>query len=249
MRICCVSDTHGLESSITKHMPQADMVIHAGDFTRVGKDHEIITFLEWWNNLDYKFKCLVGGNHDWGLQLAPSWFESEFAARMKGAGKTDFYLNDSGVEIEGIKFYGSPWTPRFFDWAFNLREHSPANDNMAEHWGPSRVKYTAEECWGKIPHETNVLITHGPAEFIGDELEGGGNVGCPVLADYLSNMGPNLKLHVSGHVHSGYGQYAAGYSWPRGIGRAYNPYIAVNAAVCTEQYRPKNKPIVVEINI
>ena len=28
----------------------------------------------------------------------------------------------SGCEIEGLKFYGSPWTPVFYDWAFMLPE-------------------------------------------------------------------------------------------------------------------------------
>ena len=30
------------------------------------------------------------------------------------------YLEDSGVEIDGVRFWGSPWTPTFMDWAFML---------------------------------------------------------------------------------------------------------------------------------
>ena len=32
------------------------------------------------------------------------------------------YLNDSSVELFGYKIFGSPWTPWFYDWAFNLSE-------------------------------------------------------------------------------------------------------------------------------
>lgn len=31
------------------------------------------------------------------------------------------YLEDSGTVIEGIRFYGSPWQPEFFGWAFNAK--------------------------------------------------------------------------------------------------------------------------------
>ena len=30
------------------------------------------------------------------------------------------YLQDSSVEIYGLKIYGTPWQPEFCGWAFNL---------------------------------------------------------------------------------------------------------------------------------
>jgi len=54
-------------------------------------------------------------------------------------------VQDSSINIEGIKIYGSPWQPSYHDWAFNL-----------ERGEAIRKK------WDLIPGDTDVLITHGP---------------------------------------------------------------------------------------
>ena len=35
------------------------------------------------------------------------------------------YLEDNAVELYGYKFYGSPWQPKFHDWAFNKARGKP----------------------------------------------------------------------------------------------------------------------------
>ena len=61
--------------------------------------------------------------------------------------------DDSGIEIEGIKFWGSPWSNQFGNWAFMA-------DDITLY----------EQAWSKIPEDTQVLITHGPAKGLGDEV-------------------------------------------------------------------------------
>ena len=97
------------------------------------------------------------------------------------------YLQDSEVTIDGIKFYGSPWQPEFYNWAFNL----PRGEKLAQKWA-------------EIPDNTDVLITHGPAYGILDYAPMGGHVGCEELYKRISDIKP--KIHVCGHIHNSYGQ-------------------------------------------
>jgi Icc-related predicted phosphoesterase len=89
-----------------------------------------------------------------------------------------------------------------------------------------------------IPKDTNILITHGPANNILDKLENEvDHVGCEDLEYKVKYELSNLKLHTVGHIHHSYGTYSNNY------GTAY-----VNASICTESYDPTNAPIVVDIH-
>ena len=94
------------------------------------------------------------------------------------------------MEIMGIKFWGSPWQPEFFDWAFNASR------------GEEIRQY-----WDKIPTGIDVLITHGPPFKLGDQTDIGEHVGCLDLLDAIERVKP--KLHVFGHIHEGYGVTSA----------------------------------------
>ena len=43
----CMSDTHALTPHFRFDIPQGDIFIHAGDFTRCGQREEVIEFNEW----------------------------------------------------------------------------------------------------------------------------------------------------------------------------------------------------------
>jgi hypothetical protein len=60
------------------------------------------------------------------------------------------YLQHESVEIEGLKIFGSPYQPLFYNWGFQYHA--------------SR----AEEIWSAIPKDTDILITHGPPHGILD---------------------------------------------------------------------------------
>ncbi len=178
MRIVCVSDTHGWHA--LTELPPGDILVHAGDCTRRGRLDNVEEFNEWLGTLNhlYRYKVVIAGNHDFCFQEKPA----EARARITNA----IYLEDSGCEIEGLKFYGSPWTPLFFDWAFMLSEPELA------------------EKWAAIPPGLDVLITHGPAHGVLDMTNRGEHAGSVTLSDRVRAVRP--RLHVFGHIHEAAGR-------------------------------------------
>jgi|APLak6261664116_1056043.scaffolds.fasta_scaffold21863_1 predicted phosphohydrolase len=177
LRLVCLSDTHFPPSELT--VPKGDVLIVAGDVCLRGSDYELALFDRFLGQLPHRHKLLVAGNHDWVLADAG---REAAQSRVKNA----IYLEDSGVEIEGVKFWGSPWQPEFYDWAFNL----PRGPHLAQ-------------VWAQVPEGTDVLITHTPPFGILDQVPGGEHVGCEELLKALQRVRP--KVHVFGHIHEGYG--------------------------------------------
>lgn len=185
MTIKFISDTHNKHNHLTSNaynniLGSGDVLVHAGDISSMGKQHEIQNFLEWFANTEFKHKIFIAGNHDFGFENG-----YQIAQEFKDMGV--HYLQDSEVTIEGIKFYGSPWQPIFYHWAFNL----PRGEKLAQKWV-------------EIPNDTDILITHGPAYGILDYVPMGGHVGCEELYKRIFEVKP--KIHVCGHIHDSYGQ-------------------------------------------
>ena len=171
-----ISDTHCLHKDL--HLPAGDILIHAGDFSSRGREHEIVDFLNWFSSQPHQYKILIAGNHDFLAERNPKAFRSLIP-------KNVIYLEDSGTEIQGIKFWGSPITPWFYDWAFNRRR------------GAEIKSY-----WDLIPNDTEVLITHGPPFGFGDLTFHQDQVGCRDLLEAVKAIKP--KLHIFGHIHEAY---------------------------------------------
>lgn len=185
MRLVCISDTHGRHDSL--QLPEGDVLVHAGDFCGIGDAHDVRRFSDWLHAQPFSHRVVVAGNHD-------SLFESEpeAAARTLRAGCSDVhFLQDSGIELEGLRFWGSPWQPRFMHWAFNLERGEPLR----------RV-------WAKVPAGIHVLVTHSPPHGILDETHDGRLVGCEELRAALPRIKP--RVHIFGHIHEGYGEQTAG---------------------------------------
>jgi len=176
MRAVIISDTHGFHRSVK--MPEGDMLIHAGDITMSGEIETLKDFNDWLGSMPYEFKIVIAGNHDFCFEHDRENSENILTNCI--------YLHDSGIDIGGIKFYGSPWQPWFFDWAFNLQR------------GPEIRKM-----WDKIPYDTDVLVTHGPPAGYGDLTKRDEKVGCADLLDVINNIKP--KFHIFGHIHEGHG--------------------------------------------
>lgn len=234
MRIVCISDTHLAHiPPLRIDVPDGDVLVHAGDATFRGTQEEIEVFAEWFGSLPHKRKVFVPGNHDCG-------FEYDWDAAVQLL--PDCYaLNDSGVEIDGVKFWGSPWQPEFCNWAFNL----PRGPELREHWA-------------KIPDETDVLVTHSPplgvldrvwrVEYVPFKRKDGTfervprrfreHVGCADMMQAVHRVHP--KLHVFGHIHCDTGTMYK--TWPdRDVTRF------VNAAICDDRYLPVHPAVVVDV--
>ncbi len=224
MRISFISDTHGKhgEIDLEKELPGGDLLIHAGDFMNTGAhEYELVSFLEWFNSLgNYRYKVFIAGNHDVIFEKNPTRVK-EILSNYDRV----YYLQDNWVGIvhnnTKVKVYGSPWQPRFFNWAFNLDR---GGDDL-------------RGVWGKIPTDTDILITHGPPQGI---LDTSGSpyfkpiLGCELLKERVDKYPP--KLHVFGHIHGGYGYRCTDYS------------CFFNASVLSEQYEYINAPIHIEWN-
>ncbi len=178
MQIVCLSDTHNCNERIT--VPDGDLLIHSGDATSLGSRKEINAFLAWFSSMPHQYKIFVAGNHDWLYQ------EDNRLARLLTSNFNIEYLQDSSTVIEGLKIYGSPWQPQFFDWAFNLK----------------RGREMAEK-WEMIPADTDILVTHGPPHGILDKTPHGDFAGCEELRKKVEEIRP--QLHIFGHIHHGYG--------------------------------------------
>jgi len=183
MRIVAVADTHTFEADLGV-IPDGDVFIHAGDLLRRGTLAELSAVSAWIRSLPHEHKLVIAGNHDWCFTDSRATCE-----QMLGEGVT--YLEDQGMRIGGLQFWGSPWQPEYNDWAFNL----PRGAALAEKWA-------------RIPRETDVLITHGPPRGYGDRSPIGRRIGCEELLPAVHRVAPTL--HLFGHIHQDGGFWRAG---------------------------------------
>lgn len=217
MRIVFISDTHNQLHKM--QIPAGDILIHSGDATNRGTVPEIEQFEEALAKLPHKTKIFIPGNHDWLFQR-----NEETARKLLPSA---IVLIDQLVEVDGLKIYGAPWQPEFCNWAFNVR----------------RGKDLAE-IWAKIPDNTDILVTHGPAYGVLDYVHAQtrlltiNHLGCEDLFNRIKQIQP--KIHSFGHIHDTYGRQE--YEWSNKKTTTF-----VNASSCNEQYYPVNKPIVIDI--
>jgi 3',5'-cyclic AMP phosphodiesterase CpdA len=72
IRITILSDTHGKHNQITSHLLGGDILIHSGDISSMGHNHEIEDFCKWFDSIEgYSSKIFIAGNHDRVMQNQP----------------------------------------------------------------------------------------------------------------------------------------------------------------------------------
>ncbi len=197
MKIVAISDTHSLHREID--VPDGDILVHAGDITRAGEMDTIRDFAEWMASLPHAHKIVIGGNHDFALDISSTKFDP--AARRALEDRGIHYLQDDAHTIKlpwslPLKIYGAPWVPNLATWAFYDRNRDRFVD---------------------APTNIDVLVTHGPPMGIRDGTTvprmyrghvvgmDDAHVGSRALLRYVERC-PRLKLHIFGHVHEGYGR-------------------------------------------
>lgn len=197
IRFVCLSDTHNRTKYIA--VPDGDVLLHSGDFTGAGSDKEVVSFNTFLGKLPHPYKVVIAGNHDLSFDLENYQslcrnFGNLYginAAETKAKLTNCIYLEDSGVSVLGYYIYGSPWTPTFFDWAFNLDR----GENI-------------KKKWDMIPANTEILLTHGPPHNILDKCHDGFSAGCEDLLQKIQEISP--LVHLFGHIHEGYGSHFDG---------------------------------------
>jgi len=218
MRITFLSDTHTKHKLVDSFLPGGDILIHSGDFMSSGYNpSEAESFFNWFDSIkNYDTKILIAGNHDRIMENDPSW-----ASGVLTGYKTIEYLQDEELTLfpeDNIHIWGSPWQPKFYNWAFNLERGEEIKQK-----------------WDLIPENTDILITHGPPfgklDFV---YYDGVNVGCEELMKKVESVKP--KIHVFGHIHEG-----AGYVFD-GTTHFFN------ASILNDRYEFRNKPITIDWN-
>jgi predicted phosphodiesterase len=187
MKICHISDTHTFHWEFkNERFNGVDIVVHSGDATNsknpIFNKKEMEDFINWYSLLNVKHKILIAGNHDTSIEknkITKEFIES----------KGIIYLHNSDVIIDGVKFWGSPYTPTFGDgWAFNKQR---AKINLV---------------WQQIPDDTDVLIVHGPPKGVRDlSYDRNNNLemcGCSALMKRCMILKNNLKYVLFGHIHN-----------------------------------------------
>lgn len=194
-------------------MPQTDMIIHAGDFTYHGEFDEVKTFLKWYGEQKAKYKLLICGNHEVEISKQPFQLIQQMCEN-----EGIQILNNSHTIIQGLTIFGSPNSNKFgHGWAYNSTEEE------------------LRDIYNCILPDTDIVVTHGPAWKRKDKVLRGENVGSLALAQRLYEL-PNLKLHVTGHIHE-----------DRGI-LLQDGRLTVNASICGLPYTDVLiNPITVEL--
>lgn len=182
MKIVAISDTHSMHRKLDP-LPEGDILIHAGDITSRGTIFEVQEFLEWFKDQPFLFKIFIAGNHDWLFERNP-----KIASSILDNYPSITYLENSSMIIEGIKIYGTPIVPVFFDWAFN------------------REIKDREAYYSQIPEDTDILVTHNPPYKILDFANyKSQHAGCSALNARVNIVKP--KIHLFGDIHEAYGTY------------------------------------------
>lgn len=201
MRLTLMSDLHGY---LPPDVPECDMVLISGDicptYNATDPKNEISLqkkwffnfFIPWVNRLACKYVVFTWGNHDIIGQYEGGFKNQTINIESKADNKLIkalYLLNDSGIELEGIKIYGSPWSVTYKGkWAFNLPDEQ------------------LEYIWDKIPDNTDILLVHAPPHGVGDKtLNTGENAGSKTLLSRIQEINPTLV--VCGHIHEGRGIY------------------------------------------
>lgn len=180
IKLTAISDTHNMHDLIK--IDPCDILLHSGDFSGRGTLPETKAFLQWFNKQPAKHKVFISGNHDWLGYEQPELFKEILKEYPKIT-----YLEDTLVEVEGLKIYGYPWTPEFCGWAY-----------MVDRGSPKMLANLA-----KIPEGIDILLSHGPAHGILDKVPDGERAGCWDLLTELHRIQP--RVMVCGHLHSNNG--------------------------------------------
>lgn len=221
------SDSHGKHKKIV--LPTCDIAIHSGDISSLGYKHEIQSFLSWYNKqVQCTRKIFIAGNHDRafdpkfnGELESDKWLVDELALYPN----ID-YLENSSIEVMGLKIWGSPYTPDFNPkrWAFN------------KHRGDE-----LRELWKQIPQDTDILVTHGPAAYILDYVERDKSyAGDEDLRFRIEEIKP--KIHTFGHIHLESGKVEHKIEH-------YKDTIHVNASILNNAYNIIAEPVLIKLEI
>lgn len=183
VRVVAVSDTHGKHRFLP--IPyDCDVLLHCGDLLQgFGPAGDLgsalpalYDFRGWLRSVPAKHKVFIAGNHDgilekMGDQRVREMFQKD------GNPYSIHYLRDSGIQLEGLNIYGSPWSP----------ERGTGNEAFQQ--GQTASQQVAAISGGGGPIDIDILMTHAM---------------CTSWEPLILESG--VRCWVHGHWHSSHGQ-------------------------------------------
>jgi len=223
MKILITSDTHGFHHQLDYE--ECDLFIHTGDFSnspdRTQNFVEVCDFVGWLKDFPAKHKVVIPGNHDTCIENQEAVHKDMFLT----AANANLLVHEE-LEVDGIKIFGSPYTPTF----------------GSDRWVYNKSRHKLGRYWEQIPENTDLLLTHGPPKGIldlTDDRDTGKpvQVGCNALTKAVHKVQP--LIHAFGHIHSernfpyNFGVYESqntkfvnsSYCWT--MARKFNDYIGL----------------------
>lgn len=217
MRICAISDSHCLHREI-KLPKDIDLLIHAGDITNIGEIGVLADFNDWLGEQKIPYCVVVAGNHDKCFDKKPIISRKLLTNAI--------YLENTGVEVMGLKIWGSPLTSTLPSWSF-------VETDEAKRF----------EFWKQIPENLDILVTHGPPrgvldqvprEYVGDGDYMIENCGDGMLLAEITRK--KIPIHIFGHIHENGGKMVKG---------EYTTFY--NVSQCDPMYNITNKPQIINL--
>lgn len=232
MKIVAISDIHGY---IPENIPECDVLCISGDIVPLEVQRGIEKSSDWVMNIFYpkllemscKHVVMTWGNHDFiGNVLYRAGHSGEEQTEMLfGTDSKCHILIDESVEIDGVKFYGTPWIPELSGWAFYN-----TSENLTD-------------MFRQMPEDIDVLLTHCPPKIgtQGVVLQNCWNhmrdFGCIELYNVLCEKKFEKTLHVlSGHIHSGNHDI-----------EQFGNIKYINVSIKDENYNVSYKPTILEL--
>lgn len=188
MKIWTFSDTHTYHNQL--NIPEADIVIFSGDESNNSNPYlnevEARKFFEWYKVLPFKHKIYIPGNHS--TAVSNKLIRREEYPEL-------IWLEHETANVEGIKIFGSPYTPAY-----------------GKSWAYMRKRNQMKVVWDTLPNDIQILITHGPPKGILDLTRDLDNnlvqAGCKSLFNKVLEIEP--AVHIFGHLHDESGIFNSG---------------------------------------
>lgn len=250
LRFVCMADTHSLHPHLKMAVPDGDVFIHAGDFTRCGAVQEVREFNTWLGKLPHKHKIVIAGNHELTFDPALRGLESELSTAMGGRcgaahiGTSPLHAPSQGKDQENSPGKGENVKSELTNCTY-LEDSSVLIEGIKIYGTPWQPEFSGwafnlprgKEClqrWQQVPTDTDILITHTPPLGFGDLCSTGVRAGCVELLHSVQRR-IKPKYHVYGHIHEGYGV------------RSDGKVLFINASTCDTNYLPCNPPVVFDV--
>lgn len=219
MKLCFISDTHGKHRGLK--IPDCDILFHCGDIANIGEISIYQDFNIWLQELSHvEHVVIIPGNHDTTIERSPEMIRECIINNPK----TKLLINQ-GCVVNGLKIWGSPTTPMFYNWAFMK---NPGED--------------IQKIWDRIPYGLDVLLTHGPSHGYLSKNKNGEECGCPQLLQKVIQVQP--KIHAWGHIHTNGIMHTPEKSV---VKMKECNTVCINASSLDENYALLKEPIIYEI--